>query len=360
LAHVPGEAVYGANGEAVPISLVSTTPQREYRSRTHADGTPERRSLSRSTTPRRNDRNASDSSQPAAAIWEGFDAEGVENDENFDLVNHPSYQDRDGANKKRRRRLGRTDQSETVRAVPRPTPNNEIRPGRGVAPPEPRNLNREPAPANISATNRPSAPSTSNAMRPDLGRNFVPTQIEAYVPDEPISLPVVAAEEIEEDRPQKPQRVKPTRPTIEPPEIIAVEMSELEKETYAWMGVSPLVKLGRELKNPKTAVVSVVPIGSLPPEELLPPLPPVEEVAEIVAVEPEPTIEPEQIELTLEPEPSDFVLPVPAEVLIPVVTAEIETVEVVETAPEVSMTEEESDELSANRRRKRRSSAIVD
>jgi ribonuclease E len=363
LAHVPGEVVYGANGEAVPISLVSTTPQREHRSRTHADGTPERRSLSRSTTPRRSERNVSESRQPAGEIWEGFEAEGSENDENFDLVNHPSYQDQNGANKKRRRRLGRTEQGEAVRTVPRPTPNNEIvRPGRAVPPPEPRNLNREPAPANVSATNRPSAPNTSNPMRPDLGRNFVPTQIEAYVP-EPISLPIVTAGETEEERPPKPQRVKPTRPTIEPPEIIAVEMSELEKETYAWMGVSPLVKLGRELKNPKTAVVSVVPIGSLSPEELLPPLPPVEEVAEIVAVEPAPTLEPEQIELTLEPEANDFVLPIPTEVLIPVVAEEIEvveTLEVVETDPEVSMTEEESDELSANRRRKRRSSATVD
>ena len=281
----------------------------------------------------------------------------------IDLVNHPSYQEQNGANKKRRRRLGRTEEGDVVRAVPRPTPNNEVvRPGRGVAPPEPRNLNREPAPANVTATNRPSAPSTSNAMRPDLGRNFVPTQIEAYVPDEPISLPVVAVEEIEEERPQKPQRVKPTRPTIEPPEIVAVEMSELEKETYAWMGVSPLVKLGRELKNPKTAIVSVVPLGSLPPEDLLPPLPEVTEVEEVVAVESEPesTLEPEQIELTLEVESTEFALPILAEVLIPVVAEEIETVEVIETAPEVSMTEEESDELSANRRRKRRSSATVD
>jgi ribonuclease E len=361
LAHVPGEAVYGANGEAVAVSLVSNTPQREHRSRTHADGTPERRSLSRSTTPRRTDRNAVDPVQPTAEIWAGFGAEGVENDQSFDLVNHPSYQEQNGANKKRRRRLGRTEQDEVVRNVPRPTPSGDApRPIRGVAPPEPRNLNREPAPANISATNRPSAPSTSNAMRPDLGRNFVPTQIEAYVP-EPISLPVVTAEETEEERSPKPQRVKPTRPTIEPPEIVAVEMSELEKETYAWMGVSPLVKLGRELKNPKTAIVSVVPLGSLPPEDLLPPLA-VEEVAEVVTVESEPesTLEPEQIELILEAEPTEPALPIPAEVLIPVIAEEIETVEIVETVPEVSVTEEESDELSANRRRKRRSSAIVD
>jgi ribonuclease E len=358
LAHVPGEAVYGANGEAVAVSLVSTTPQREHRSRTHADGTPERRSLSRSTTPRRTDRNAIDAIQPTAGIWEGFGTEGGENNQNLDLVNHPSYQEQNGANKKRRRRLGRTEQDEVVRNVPRPTPSGDTpRPIRGVAPPEPRNLNREPAPANVSATNRPSAPSTSNAMRPDLGRNFVPTQIEAYVP-EPISLPVISTGETEEERPPKPQRVKPTRPTIEPPEIVAVEMSELEKETYAWMGVSPLVKLGRELKNPKTAIVSVVPLGSLPPEDLLPPLPTVAEVV-AVASEPESTLEPEQIEPILEAEPTELAPPIPAEVLIPVVAQEIETVEVVDTASE-SMTEEESDELSANRRRKRRSSATVD
>ena len=116
------------------------------------------------------------------------------------------------------------------------------------------------------------------------------------------------------------------------------------------------------MKNPKTAVVSVVPLGSLSPEDLLPPLPAVTEVAEVVTVEsvPESTPEPEQIELTLEPEPTEFALPIPAEVLIPVVAKEIETVEVLEAAPAVSMTDEESDELSANRRRKRRSSATVD
>jgi ribonuclease E len=360
LAHVPGQAIYGANGEAVAVSLVSSTPQREHRSRTHADGTAERRSLSRSTTPRRAERNVVESRQPATGIWEGFDAEGVESDQSLDLVNHPSYQEQNGTNKKRRRRLGRTDSDEIVRAVPRPTPPGEVvARGRSVAPPEPRNLNREPAPPNVSATVRPiPAASINDPMRPDLGRNFVPTQIEAHV-SEPIV--VSFAEEPEEDRTPKPQRVKPTRPTIEPPEIVAVEMSELEKETYAWMGVSPMVKLGRELKNPKTAIVSVVPLGTLSPEELLPPMEKIAEV-EIVTVEsaPEVTLEAEQIELPMEIEATEFAPPVSAEVLIPVVTEDVESAEVVEIVMEVSIPEEESEELAANRRRKRRSSAVVD
>jgi ribonuclease E len=37
LAHVPGETVYGADGEAVPISLVSSIPQREHRGRGNSD-----------------------------------------------------------------------------------------------------------------------------------------------------------------------------------------------------------------------------------------------------------------------------------------------------------------------------------
>ncbi|MDY7013672.1 MAG: Rne/Rng family ribonuclease, partial [Cyanobacteriota bacterium] len=41
------------------------------------------------------------------------------------------------------------------------------------------------------------------------------------------------------------------------PEKIAVEMTPLEQDVYALMGVSPLVRLERELKDPKSAIVSV-------------------------------------------------------------------------------------------------------
>jgi ribonuclease E len=69
-----------------------------------------------------------------------------------------------------------------------------------------------------------------------------------------------------EDSILKPQRAKPMRMTIEPPERISVEMTNEEKEVYAWIGVSPLIKIEREIRNPRTAIVTVVEPGSLPPE----------------------------------------------------------------------------------------------
>jgi ribonuclease E len=45
---------------------------------------------------------------------------------------------------------------------------------------------------------------------------------------------------------------------MDPPEIIAVEMSPEEQDIYALMGISPLVRLNREIKNPKSVILSVV------------------------------------------------------------------------------------------------------
>jgi ribonuclease E len=41
------------------------------------------------------------------------------------------------------------------------------------------------------------------------------------------------------------------------PEKVAVEMTPLEQDVYALMGVSPLVRLEREVKDPKSAIISV-------------------------------------------------------------------------------------------------------
>jgi ribonuclease E len=67
----------------------------------------------------------------------------------------------------------------------------------------------------------------------------------------------------------KPERSKPTKPepvkvTIDPPETVVVEMTPEEQEIYAVMGVSPLVRLDREVKNPKSAIVQVVLPGQAP------------------------------------------------------------------------------------------------
>jgi ribonuclease E len=52
----------------------------------------------------------------------------------------------------------------------------------------------------------------------------------------------------------------------EPPEVVTIEMELEEQDVYALMGVSPLVRLERPLKNPRLAIVSVVLPGEAPPE----------------------------------------------------------------------------------------------
>jgi ribonuclease E len=376
LAHVPGEAVYGADGEAVPISLVSTAPQREYRSRNNPENTSlSGRGLSRG--PRRNDRTLPDLRQSAPEPWDTIDPEGSEGEDDFNLVNHPSYQQQNGVGKKRRRRVGRIEQDEVVRNVPRPTPSSDT----------PRNQlsNGGVASRGIVSNHRGVSSPTENTPRATLvSRNFAPPEIEAFVSDTlPTDLTALAEDDsssssatlsdLDRERPGKPERVKPTRPTIEPPEVVAIEMSELEKETYAWMGISPLVKLGRELNNPKTAIVNIVPLGTLPPE----PIDTTDRVPK--AFEPEEDFDPLSTELAATIPPPDLAIQIDADVLAsadadsnpevvetdqpseqldevletPIVAVNLEMMEVL--TPIVDVTEE-----LEPRRRKRRSSATVD
>jgi ribonuclease E len=64
----------------------------------------------------------------------------------------------------------------------------------------------------------------------------------------------------EERRGRGRREPKPT----EPPELITVEMTSEEQDVYAWMGVSPLVLSSQEVKNPRSAVISVVLPGEVP------------------------------------------------------------------------------------------------
>jgi ribonuclease E len=59
------------------------------------------------------------------------------------------------------------------------------------------------------------------------------------------------------ERVGKPQLIKAPRET-EPPEVISIEMTPEEQDVYALMGISPLVRLNREIKNPKSVILSVV------------------------------------------------------------------------------------------------------
>jgi ribonuclease E len=119
-----------------------------------------------------------------------------------------------------------------------------------------------------------------------------------------------------------------------PIEQVTVEMTPLEQDVYALMGVSPLVRLDRSIRDPKSAIVSV----RLPGE-----------------VEAAPVVVP----ITIEPDPESFSFPE-----VEAVTESLETAAVVaESAPEIAQ-EPELEALNGTietagllRRRRRRSSA---
>ena len=64
-------------------------------------------------------------------------------------------------------------------------------------------------------------------------------------------------------------KTEPVKPVVEPPEIVSVEMTSQEQDVFALMGISPLVRLNREVKNPKSVIINVTPPGqtpTIPPE----------------------------------------------------------------------------------------------
>ncbi len=152
--------------------------------------------------------------------YDGF-SEGYEHDSDLgalNLVNHPSYQEIGDSKRRRRRRLGLNGGNN---GKDEPVVNrNQLA------------LVNEPemdmdAEAELTETADLSSANLSKATWGDRSeRNKVP-------------------------------RVELVKPVVEPPEIVSVEMTPSEQDVYALMGVSPLVKLNREVKNPKSVIINV-------------------------------------------------------------------------------------------------------
>ncbi|MEC4803883.1 MAG: Rne/Rng family ribonuclease [Jaaginema sp. PMC 1079.18] len=122
----------------------------------------------------------------------------------------------------------------------------------------------------------------------------------------------------------------PRRESAEP-EKISVEMTPLEQDIYALMGISPLIRVEREIRNPKAAIVEIKDSSESPMLD-----------SEPAELSPEP---PETIQMTL-PE-TEFVVddtPEPEEI------AE-------EMASDLEDSESDSDARSTVRRRRRRRSS---
>ena len=196
------------------------------------------------------------------------------------LVNHPSYQER--SNLRRRGKRALPKESRDLREVEK-TPPVEVRSvdvrsrfePRIEARVEPRIEPRiEPKiEARIEPRIEPRidrdvivdrAVPTKLSL-PNISQNISPSKPFTEEIEEPAEVleaePIVAASEGRPDRPNKREiRTK----VIEPPEVIVVEMTEEEQDVYSLIGISPLVLIDREPKDPRNVIVQVALPGQEP------------------------------------------------------------------------------------------------
>jgi len=146
----------------------------------------------------------------------------------LDLLNHPSYQELGDANKNRRTRRRRIG---------------------GV-----------------------SELAQKEDRTPSISRSEVllDTQLEMDAEPELPATPEVSVQVtskpswIERAERTKPTKLEPVKPVTEPPEIVSVEMTPEEQDVYALMGVSPIVRLNRQVKDSKPIIINVTLPGQLP------------------------------------------------------------------------------------------------
>ncbi len=128
----------------------------------------------------------------------------------------------------------------------------------------------------------------------------------------------------------------------EPLEKISVELNDVEQEIYALMGISPLIRVDKEFKNPKAVIVKIRKPGE--PEELEESEKPIESDAVVEAVE-QAAVE----EQAAEPEA------VAAQQTIDLESLEVAVQEASNSDPQVESQSEPVDD--GRRRRRRRSSS---
>ncbi|PSB05001.1 Rne/Rng family ribonuclease [Merismopedia glauca] len=225
--------------------------------------------------------------EPSEGSW-------IEEEEPLGLMHHPSYQERGINQKNRRRQRGVREEANKISRLAVRTVNHSYR-----------NNSDE-------ADESPVIPE-------------IPPEIEVR---------------------EKPSRSKPTRIESEPQETVSLEMSALEQEVYAWMGISPLIRLDKPYKNPKSVIVNLVGAGELPPE--------------ISVSHIEPVVTTEQVREIEPAEPIDITLPTIAETepLEPMlVTPQVASNAIAEPVMTGINLEENMTASADKRRRRRRSSA---
>lgn len=302
LVHLPGES-HDEEGESLERTTARFSPAETVPERTARQFPQE--------SPRRAESRRELPAASAEPVWDNGDDADFDNDQDLELLHHPSYQERNRSNRRRRRRIGEDAPRENLRENSRengtPKPTRWEEPGR-YSPPAP----------TLSPIDRRTEYPTLNGDAINALRNSEGTESNG---DTPVEEPV--RENRYEDRRNRSPRRGALKANAEPPESVFVEMTPEEQDVYAWMGISPLILATQEVKNPKSAIVSVLLPGEAPPvvqpaaspdvDSTEPEDAPVEqtisELPEVREPDPEPEIpvaeaEPAEAE-PIEPEPQD-------------------------------------------------------
>ncbi|NDJ17017.1 Rne/Rng family ribonuclease [Myxacorys almedinensis] len=233
LVHLPGES-HDDEGEGTERSAIAPREREPRRAEPRRDP-PELGRISRDI--------------PAATepLWDGGEESEFDgNDQDLDILHHPSYQERNRSGNSRRRRNGSNRREGFTREAPSKASPWE-----------------EP--------NRYSAPTPAPTRTEYPARAEYDLEVEEEsAPAEETFTPREREPRFSEERRGRSRRGS-MKPVLDPPEVVHIEMTPEEQDVYAWMGVSPLILTDRELKNPKSAIVAVTLPGEAPPEALVAP-----------------------------------------------------------------------------------------
>ena len=174
------------------------------------------------------------------------------------LVNHPSYQERSNLRRRGKRTLPKdardSHEPEKIisvdvrsRVEPRFEPRIETRIERDVI--------ERAVPSKLSL------PNILPSVLPSVLPNVLPI-VEAY--EELVEVIDAAPIVVAENAPERPNKREIRTKVIEPPEVIVVEMTEEEQDVYSLIGISPLVLVDREIKDPRNVIVTVALPGQAP------------------------------------------------------------------------------------------------
>lgn len=172
------------------------------------------------------------------------------------LVNHPSYQERGNLRRRGKRTLLK-DSRDT--REPEKTPPVDVR-SRVEPRFEPRVEPRIERETDRTALSKLSLPSISSNIPASKPFEETSEELLEVVDTAPVVIPSV----VSETTPERPNKREIRTKVIEPPELIVVEMTEEEQDVYSLIGISPLVLVDREVKDPRNVIVTVALPGQAP------------------------------------------------------------------------------------------------